>query len=166
MNHLISDMEGEFEGELGEFMEDPGTRPYFTASETPWLNGPVERNGGIWKAAARKAIKDVGARGFVEMRRLASMVHWARNARINSSGCSPAHMGHRSRIQVALVTSGREARRRIGIAGVARKDGDKQFYLTHVCPRHVRGRETKRATQWEAKASMPPWGAHTEWKTQ
>ena len=28
---------------------------------------------GIWRAAARKTMKDVGARGFVEMRRLASM---------------------------------------------------------------------------------------------
>ena len=52
----------------------------------PMQNGLVERNGGIWKAAARKAIKDVGARGFVEMRRLAFMVNWAKNARINPSG--------------------------------------------------------------------------------
>ena len=42
------------------------------------------------RAAARKAIKDVGARGFVEMRRLASMANRAKNARINSSGYSPA----------------------------------------------------------------------------
>ena len=83
-NHLISDMGGEFEGELGEFTEAHGIRQYFTASEDPWQNGLVERNGGIWKAAVRKAIKDVGARGFVEMRRLAC------NARINSSGYSPA----------------------------------------------------------------------------
>ena len=80
----------EFEGELGEFVEAHGIRQYFTASETVWQNGLVERNGGLWKAAARKAIKDVGARGFVEMRRLASMVNWAKNARINSSGYSPA----------------------------------------------------------------------------
>ena len=90
MSHLISDMEGEFEAELGEFMEAHGTRQYFTASEALWQNGLVERSGGIWKAAARKAIKDVGARGFVEMRRLASMVNWAKNARINSSGYSSA----------------------------------------------------------------------------
>ena len=90
LSHLISDMGGEFEGELGEFMEAHGTRQYFTASEAPCQNGLVERNGGIWKAAARKAIKDVGARGVVEMRRLASMVNWAKNARINSSGYSPA----------------------------------------------------------------------------
>ena len=86
MNHLISDMGGELEGELGDFMEARGIRQYFTASEAPWQNGLVERNGGIWKAAARKPIKDVGARVFVEMRRLASMVNWAKNARINSSG--------------------------------------------------------------------------------
>ena len=90
MSHLISDMGGEFEGELGEFMEGHGLRQYFTASEAPWQNGLVERNRGIWKAAARKAIKDVGARGFVEMRRLVSMVNWAKNAWINSSGYSPA----------------------------------------------------------------------------
>ena len=83
-------MGGEFEGELGEFLEAHDSRQHFTASEAPWQNGPVERNGGIWKAAARKTIKDVGARGFVEMRRLASMVNWAKNARINSSGFSPA----------------------------------------------------------------------------
>ena len=33
MNHLISDMGGEFEGERGEFMEACGIRPYFTVSE-------------------------------------------------------------------------------------------------------------------------------------
>ena len=60
------------------------------ARETPWQNGLVERNGGICQAAARKAIKDVGARGFVAMRRLASMKNWAKNDRINSSGYSPA----------------------------------------------------------------------------
>ena len=90
MSHLISDMGGEFEGELGEFMEAHGIRQYFTASETQWQNGFVERNGGIWKAAARKARKDVGARGFAEMRRLASMVNWVKNARIRTSGYSPA----------------------------------------------------------------------------
>ena len=36
------------------------------------------------------AIKDVGARSVMAMRRLASMVNWAKNARINSSGYSPA----------------------------------------------------------------------------
>ena len=84
MSHLISDMGGEFEGELGEFMEVHGIRQYYTASEAPWQNGLVERNGGIRKAAARKAIKDVRARGFVEMRRLASVVNWAKSARIKS----------------------------------------------------------------------------------
>ena len=84
-------MEGEFEGELGEFMEAHGIRQYVTASEARWQGGLVERNGGIWKAAARKAIKDVGARSCVEMRRVASMVTWAHNTRINSSGYSPAH---------------------------------------------------------------------------
>ena len=49
----------------------------------------VERNCGIWKAAARKAIKDVGVRGFVEIRRL-SMANWAKNGHINSSGYSRA----------------------------------------------------------------------------
>ena len=83
-------MGGEFEGELGEFMEAHGIRQYFTASEALWQNGLVERTGGIWKAAARKTIKHVGARGFVEMRRLASMVNSAKNARIDSSGYSPA----------------------------------------------------------------------------
>ena len=67
MSHLISDMGSEFGRELGEFMEAHGIRQYFTASEAPWQNGLVERHGGIWKAAARKTIKDVGARGFVEM---------------------------------------------------------------------------------------------------
>ena len=89
MSHVISDMGGEFEGELGEFMEAHAIRQNFTASEAP-QNGLVERNGGIWKAAARKPIKDVGARGFVEMRRLAFMVNWAKIARVNSSGYSPA----------------------------------------------------------------------------
>ena len=88
MSHLISDMRGEFEGELGEFMEADGIRQYFMASGAP--NGLVERNGGIWKAAARKTIKDVGARGFVETRRLASIVNWAKNARICLTGYSPA----------------------------------------------------------------------------
>ena len=54
MSHLISDMGGEFEGELGEFMEAHDIRPYFAASEAPWQKGLVERNGGTWKAAARK----------------------------------------------------------------------------------------------------------------
>ena len=90
MNHLTSDMGGEFEGELCDFMGAHVVRQYFTASEAPWQNGLVERNGGIWKAAARKAIKDIGARGFVEMRRLASMVNWAKKARLNSSGYSSA----------------------------------------------------------------------------
>ena len=57
----------------------------FHCIRSSWQNGLVQRNGGISKAAARKTIKDVGARGFVEMRRLASMVNWAKNARINSS---------------------------------------------------------------------------------
>ena len=76
------------------YTEAHGIRQYFTASEAPWQNGHVERHGGVWKAAARKAVKDVGPRGFVEMRKLASMVNWAKNARINSSGYSPAPMGH------------------------------------------------------------------------
>ena len=59
MSHLIS------EGELCEFVEAHGIRQCFTASEGPWQNGLVERNGGIRKAAARKTIKDVGARSFV-----------------------------------------------------------------------------------------------------
>ena len=57
MNHLISDMGGEFEGELGGFVEADGIRQYFAAAEAPWQNGIVERNGGIWKAAVRRAIK-------------------------------------------------------------------------------------------------------------
>ena len=90
MSHLISDMGSEFEGELGEFKEAHCIRQYFTAAEATWQNGPVERYGGIWKVAARKTIKDVGARGSVEIRRLASVVNWAKNARIDSSGYSPA----------------------------------------------------------------------------
>ena len=90
MKHLISDMGGEFEGELGECIEAYGIRQYHTASEAPWQNERVERNDGIWKAAARKAIQDVGAPGFVEMRRLSSMMNWTKNARIYSSGYSPA----------------------------------------------------------------------------
>ena len=78
MSHLISDMGGEFEGELGECMEAHGIRQNSKASEASWQKGLVKRNGGIWKAAARKTIKDVGARGFVEMRRLASMMNWAK----------------------------------------------------------------------------------------
>ena len=74
---------GAFEGELGEIVEAHGIRQYLTASEAPWQNGLVERNGGIWKAAARTTIKDAGARGFVEMRRLASMVNWVKNPRMN-----------------------------------------------------------------------------------
>ena len=50
------------------------------------LNAMVE----LGKLAARKTINDVGAQGFVEMRRLAPMVNWAKNARKNSSGCAPA----------------------------------------------------------------------------
>ena len=87
---MISDMGSEFEGGLGELMEAHGIRQYFTASQAPWQNGLVERNGGIWKATARKTIKGVGAQGFVEMQRLASMVSWAKNALINSSGYSQA----------------------------------------------------------------------------
>ena len=84
MSHLISDMGREFEGELGEFMEAHGIRQRFTASEAPWQNGPVERNGGIWKAA-------VGARRFADIvEDCDSMVNWVKNARINSSGHSPA----------------------------------------------------------------------------
>ena len=75
MNHLISDIGGKFEGALGEFAEAHGIRQYFTATEALWQNGLVERDGGIWKAAARKAIKDVGARSFVDERRLASTVN-------------------------------------------------------------------------------------------
>ena len=59
MSHLISDMEGEIEEELGEFVELHSVRHYFTASEVLWQIGPVERNGRIWKAVVRKAIKDV-----------------------------------------------------------------------------------------------------------
>ena len=58
MSHLISDMGGEFERELGEFMEAHGIRQYFIAFEAPWQNGLSERNGGIWKAAARKATRE------------------------------------------------------------------------------------------------------------
>ena len=90
VSHLISGKGGEFEGELREFMEAHGIRQYFTGSEAPWQNGLVERNGGFWKAAARKTIKDVRSRGFVEMRRLASMVNLTKNDRINSSGYTSA----------------------------------------------------------------------------
>ena len=100
LGHLISDMGGEFAGELGEFTEAHGMRQYFTASEAPWQNGLVEHSGGIWKAAARKAIKDVGARGFVGMRTLASMMNWAKKTRINSSGYSPAQWVIRQRYKL------------------------------------------------------------------
>ena len=90
MGSIMSDFGGEFEAELGEFMEAHGIRQHFTAAEAPWQNGLVERAGGVWKAAAKKAIADVGAEGFVEMRRLAAMVNWAKNSRINASGFSPA----------------------------------------------------------------------------
>ena len=79
-NHIISDMCGDFEIELGEIIDTQGVRQHFTAAEAPWQNGLVERNEGIWKGAARKVIKDVGAHGFTEMRRMASVVNWAKNA--------------------------------------------------------------------------------------
>ena len=90
LNHLISDIGGESEGELGELMEAHGIRQYFKAAEAPWQNGLGKRNSGIWQAAARKAIKDVGrveACGTVTAR-------LARIFRILT--CAG---GHRSRIQ-------------------------------------------------------------------
>ena len=77
-------------GELGNLMEARGLRQHCTAAQAPWQNGLVESCGGIWKCAARKVVKDAGARRFVEMRRLASMVNWAKNGRTDSSGYSPA----------------------------------------------------------------------------
>ena len=38
-------------------MEAHDIRQYFTASEALWQNGLVERSGGIWNAAAKKAVK-------------------------------------------------------------------------------------------------------------
>ena len=101
-------------------MEAHCVRQYFTASAASWQNGLVERNGGIWKAAARKAIKDVGARDFVEMRRLASMVNWAKNARIKSSGYSPTQLviGRGYKLPWSLLDEKQE--RRTGITGIAR----------------------------------------------
>ena len=99
-------MGGEFEGELGEFMEAHDIRQYFEASEAPWQKGLVERNGGTWKAAARKTIKDIGARGFVAMRRFASMVNWAKKRPFELVWIFTSPMGHRSRTQIAMVTSG------------------------------------------------------------
>ena len=101
--------------------EAHGIRQYFTASEAPWQNGLVERNGGFWKAVARKAIEDVGAQGFVEMRRLASTVNWAKNARINlfwiRAPLSECGIGRGFKLRWSPF--GREAERRTGIAGVA-----------------------------------------------
>ena len=71
----------------------------------PWQNGLVERHGGIWNAAARKTIEDVSARRFVDMRRLASMIHKEKNARINSSCFSD-----RRRIQALTVFLGQKSK--------------------------------------------------------
>ena len=101
MSHLISDMGGEFEGELGEFMEAHGIRQYFTASDAPWQNGLVEGNGGIWKAAASKTIKDVGN---AKTRLHGELCKKNRPHQLVWMFANP--MGHRSRIQIAVVTSG------------------------------------------------------------
>ena len=53
-------MGGEFEGEL--------IRQYFTASEAPWQNGLVERNGGIWKAAVKQRCLSTRFRGNAKSR--------------------------------------------------------------------------------------------------
>ena len=119
MGHLISDVGVEFDGEFIEFMKAYGIRQYFTASEAPRQSGLVERNGGIWKAAARKAIKDVAARGFVDMRILASVV-LGKECLDQLVWILARKMGHPSRTQAALVASGREADRRTGITGIAR----------------------------------------------
>ena len=106
MNHLISDMGGESDGELGEFMEAHGIRQYFTASEAPWQKGLLERNGGIWKVAARKAIKDVRGSRFRgnAKTRLHGELGKERPHQLVWILARP--MGHRSRIQIAVVASG------------------------------------------------------------
>ena len=107
IGQLISDMAGEFDGELGEFTDAHGIRQCFSAAGATWQYGLVQRNGGIWRGAARKGIKDVGARGFVAMRRLASMVNWSTSARINSL----PRWRERSRAQVAMVFTRSKAER-------------------------------------------------------
>ena len=58
---MTSDVGGEFAGDLAAFMRAYGVRQYFT--DVSWQNGLVEQNGGTWKSAARKAIKDVWSMG-------------------------------------------------------------------------------------------------------
>ena len=91
VSHLISDMGGAFEGELGEFMEAHGIRQYFTASEAPWQNGLVEPNGGTWKATARKnnqRCRSTRFRGNAKTRLHGELGKKKRSC-ITSSGYSP-----------------------------------------------------------------------------
>ena len=112
MSHLISDMGGEFEGEPGEFVEAHGIRQYFTASDAPWQNGLVDRTGG----KGNQRCRSTKFRGNVKTRLHGEL---GKECPHQLVGILARPMGHRSRIHVALVTSGREAKRRAGIAGVA-----------------------------------------------
>ena len=61
MSHLVSDMGGEFEGELGELMEAHGIRQRFTASEAPWQRGLVGAMAGSGKQLQGKQSKMSGS---------------------------------------------------------------------------------------------------------
>ena len=79
---------------------------YFTGSEAPWQNGLVERNGGIWKASARKAIKDGRGsrlRGNTKTRLHGELGKECPHHLVWILACP---LGHWSRIQVAMVASG------------------------------------------------------------
>ena len=102
MSHLTSDMGGAFEGELGEFA--------MAFDNISWH----------LMLRAKKSIKDVGARGFVEYANTCLHGELGKERPHQLVWILARPVGLRSRIHVALVTSGREAKRRTGIAGVAR----------------------------------------------
>ena len=97
MCHLISDMGGEFEGEL------------VTASEAPWQESGCHKG--------NKRCRSTRFRGNAKTRLHCELGKECSNQLVWTLACPK---GHRSRTQVALVAFGREAERRTGIAGVAR----------------------------------------------
>ena len=121
MSHLISDMGGESEGELFSVSSWELTA-FDNVSRHPKLLGREDLLNAM--AESGKRLQE-GQSKMSEHE-----VLWkCEDSHLHSELGTERHelvwilarpMGHRSRIQIAVVTSGREAKWRIGIAGVAR----------------------------------------------
>lgn len=86
---VLTDGGPEFEGEMQEGLDRDGSYVTKIASESPWQNGLVERDGGLWKEVFLKGFEDCQPRNKEEVNDLCDRTNQAKNSMTRKSGFSP-----------------------------------------------------------------------------